>query len=378
MGLKAEQAGKLIATSVVVGTIAHIGSSVDVHSHQMESPIENEKHQEENHATFGDKGKQVYELQAYLLAFGYYKGQHDGVFGLLTKNAVREYQTFNKLIVDGVAGANTYNHMRVSDQTVLKTVDKTIEEQPIIITEENDPSTAIINDKQSETLLKGEEILATDILLRIGDKGSDVKLLQTKLQDLGYYSGIDGIYGNATKQAVIKYQTAHQLQVDGIAGPETIGHLQSEEEKIQYEHFIKTAAYDEATSSEEPSVQKGGDTGTSSVVSHAEKLLGSPYQWGGTSPSGFDCSGFLQYVFKQDGVNIPRTVQDIWNAASSVENREIGDIVFFTTYRSGPSHAGIYLGNGQFIHSGSSTGVTISKLNESYWSSRYIGTKRIQ
>ncbi|MGP4078092.1 LysM peptidoglycan-binding domain-containing protein [Halobacillus sp. K22] len=121
---------------------------------------------------------------------------------------------------------------------------------------------------------------------------------------------------------------------------------------------------------------------STSLIKEAEKYLGTPYQWGGESPTGFDCSGFLQYVFAKEGIRIPRTVASIY-AHSSLEtvshsNRRPADIVFFETYKPGASHAGIYLGNNQFIHSGSTYGISIASLTSNYWSSRYIETKRIK
>jgi peptidoglycan DL-endopeptidase LytE len=112
-----------------------------------------------------------------------------------------------------------------------------------------------------------------------------------------------------------------------------------------------------------------------SLVSESKKYIDSPYVWGGTSPSGFDCSGFLNFVYAKVGVSLPRTVATIWRETLTVSNPNVGDIVFFETYTSGPSHAGIYLGNNKFIHAGSSTGVTISDLNSSYWKNRYLGAK---
>ncbi|MGP4067406.1 LysM peptidoglycan-binding domain-containing protein [Halobacillus sp. B29] len=120
---------------------------------------------------------------------------------------------------------------------------------------------------------------------------------------------------------------------------------------------------------------------STNLIKEAKKYLGTPYQWGGESPSGFDCSGFLQYVFAKEGIRIPRTVASIYTHSSlesvSHSNRQPGDIVFFETYKPGASHAGIYLGNNQFIHSGSTYGISIATLTSNYWSSRYIETKRI-
>lgn len=112
------------------------------------------------------------------------------------------------------------------------------------------------------------------------------------------------------------------------------------------------------------------------IIAEGKKYIGTPYVWGGSTPQGFDCSGFLSYVFARNGKSLPRTVETIWNAGQPVSTLQKGDLVFFETYKTGPSHAGIYLGNRQFLHAGSSTGVTISSLDNSYWSPRYLGAKR--
>jgi peptidoglycan DL-endopeptidase LytE len=111
------------------------------------------------------------------------------------------------------------------------------------------------------------------------------------------------------------------------------------------------------------------------LVTEAKKYIGVPYVWAGSTPSGFDCSGYLNYVYSKVGISIPRTVASIWDATKSVSSPRVGDLVFFETYKPGPSHAGIYLGDGKFIHAGSSRGVEISDMNNSYWKPRYLGAK---
>lgn len=112
------------------------------------------------------------------------------------------------------------------------------------------------------------------------------------------------------------------------------------------------------------------------LITEAKKYIGVPYVWGGSTPNGFDCSGFLNYVYNKVGVSIPRTVATIWNATTPVSSPSVGDIVYYET-TTGPSHAGIYLGDNKFIHAGSSTGVAITDMNNSYWKPRYLGAKAV-
>ncbi|KGP74233.1 C40 family peptidase [Pontibacillus yanchengensis] len=114
------------------------------------------------------------------------------------------------------------------------------------------------------------------------------------------------------------------------------------------------------------------------LVATAKQYIGVPYQWGGESPDGFDCSGFLQFVFQKQGISIPRTISTIYPAGTEIHTPQRGDLVFFETYKEGPSHAGIYLGDDRFIHASSSQGVTISSMNNVYWEPRYIGAKKYE
>ena len=121
-------------------------------------------------------------------------------------------------------------------------------------------------------------------------------------------------------------------------------------------------------------------TSASSVVSEAQKYKGVPYAYGGTSSSGFDCSGFTQKAFSDAGISISRTTGGQYNSGTPVDKGSLqaGDLVFFNTSGGGVSHAGIYIGSSNFIHSSSSQGVMISSINDPhYWGSRYIGARRV-
>ena len=117
------------------------------------------------------------------------------------------------------------------------------------------------------------------------------------------------------------------------------------------------------------------------IVATAKQYMGAPYVYGGMSPSGFDCSGFVNYVYKLCGYSMSRVASSIYNNNGTyVEkaNLQLGDLVFFASNSSSIGHVGIYIGNGQFIHSSSGAGcVVISDLSSSYYLKNYVGAKRI-
>ncbi|WP_235838672.1 C40 family peptidase [Desulfosporosinus metallidurans] len=125
------------------------------------------------------------------------------------------------------------------------------------------------------------------------------------------------------------------------------------------------------------SKQQVSRSNSSDLADHALSLVGVPYVFGGASRSGFDCSGYTQYVFKGSGTYLPRTASEQFNVGSSVKRDQLqsGDLVFFTTYAPGASHVGIYIGGGRFVHA-SNSGVQVTSLSESYYASRYIGARR--
>lgn len=126
-----------------------------------------------------------------------------------------------------------------------------------------------------------------------------------------------------------------------------------------------------------PPAQSASGT-AKNIVSQAMALQGIPYVWGGSTTSGFDCSGFLYYVYNKAGVKIPRTNTVGYDARSyEVSKPQVGDLVFFkNTYQAGISHAGIYIGDNKFIHAGGDR-VQVTSLSDSYWKKHFDSYKRL-
>ena len=193
---------------------------------------------------------------------------------------------------------------------------------------------------------------------RVGDQGEEIAEIQGQLVTLGYDVMADGAFGPATVEAVKDFQKSCGIKADGLIGP---------------------ATYSALLGKDMPDITSGMNYIAGRIIASSMDYLGVPYVFGGTSPYGFDCSGYVQYVFANAGISLPRTADVQFEVGTPVSTTELipGDLVFFSTYTYGASHVGIYVGDGNFIHASSSNGVTISSLGQAYYSSRYIGARRI-
>jgi len=121
-----------------------------------------------------------------------------------------------------------------------------------------------------------------------------------------------------------------------------------------------------------------GTSRTEAIIGYAKSFIGVPYRYGGQSPKGFDCSGYVQYVFGNFGIDLPRTADEQFSWGRSINDQAAkpGDIVAFRTGKV-ITHTGIYLGGGRFISSTSSHGVMISSVDGPYWADHFFGYSRI-
>jgi cell wall-associated NlpC family hydrolase len=238
----------------------------------------------------------------------------DGVFGPQTRRAVRGFQKRHGLLVDGIVGPQTRKAL----------FDRAPAEQRFI---------------RAWWVVPVQRALGVPA---------------------------DGLYGPVSRGAVRAYQKRNGLIVDGVVGPQTLGAL----------GIRRASGGGEGGGGGKASAPRPPSRGAR-VASIAARYLGIPYRWGGSSPStGFDCSGFVMYLYRQVGVSLPHNaaMQYRHGRAVSWGSLRRGDIVFF----NGLGHNGIYLGGGRFIHSPNSGDVVkISRLSEGWYSSRYVGARRV-
>ncbi|WP_088224651.1 C40 family peptidase [Desulfosporosinus sp. FKB] len=199
-----------------------------------------------------------------------------------------------------------------------------------------------------------------------------------------------------------KAQSQQSVQVALAKQQQILSQLSSEEKATltqsvnakakvnRIQQLIQQQEIEAANAARDPGAIGQGDTGGVSgtvtvsggakqIISYASQFMGIPYVWGGTSPSpGFDCSGYVQYVYRHFGISLSRTSEGQFTNGVAVSRSDLrpGDLVFFHTYASDASHVGIYVGNNTMLNS-SNGGVSYDDMTNSYWSVRYLGARRV-
>jgi cell wall-associated NlpC family hydrolase len=199
--------------------------------------------------------------------------------------------------------------------------------------------------------------------LESGMKDDSVLNLQKELKTLGFFNADPtGYFGDVTYSAVIQFQKKYGLEPDGIAGSQTLGKIEA------------------LTDRKIPASR--GKSVSISIVDFAKRLVGVDYVWGGTSPKGFDCSGFVKYVFANFGVTLNRVSAEQAKQGSKVKKSDLipGDIVFFDTNggHNRINHVGMYIGGGRFIQASSEySNVVISDMTEGFYANTYMTARRV-
>ncbi|QHW32002.1 C40 family peptidase [Paenibacillus rhizovicinus] len=212
----------------------------------------------------------------------------------------------------------------------------------------------ILSGPAGAVLLPGAgQAQAASAVLSVGVTGGAVTQLQSNLLSLGFfdYPSATGYYGSYTQAAVSEFQSSYALPVTGQADAITA-------------EAVRRAVLKQ------------------SLVQDTYSYIGIPYIWGGATPSpGFDCSGFIYYMYSKFGVPQTRTTTvNLFKQGYTVYKSMLrpGDLVFFRIAGgTDVDHVGIYAGNGAFISATSSKGIYVQQLDNSYWGPRYAGARRI-
>jgi cell wall-associated NlpC family hydrolase len=259
----------------------------------------------------GSRGRAVAKVQRAL------RIEADGIFGPKTRAAVKRFQRRHGLLVDGIVGPQT--------------------------------RAALFRADSVEKFIRAWWVAPVQRALGVP---------------------ADGLYGPVSRAAVRAFQKKHGLVVDGIVGPQTLGAL-----GISRRSAPAEPAPAEAKPKAKPKAPQASARGTR-VATIAQRYLGVAYRYGGESPrTGFDCSGFVQYVFSRVGVSLPRVVSAQWRVGRRVSRSALrpGDIVFF----NGLGHDGIYIGGNRFVHSPSSGDVVKISTITGYYADRWVGGRRV-
>jgi peptidoglycan DL-endopeptidase CwlO len=225
--------------------------------------------------------------------------------------------------------------------------------------------------KSNATMIDQMRTLQTSITKEKQDSQNKLKSIEQKQKELATLKETKRIFRKQREAQIdelVNQITAKQEDARQLAAQIAFEKQEAENAKM---HPIA----DDSTPMPSGITYKGS---AGDIISYASQFRGVPYAWGGTTPSGFDCSGFTQYVFAKEGISLGRTARAQFEEGQSISLSDLkpGDLVFFSTYAPGASHVGIYLGYDMMINA-EDNGVSISNIQNSYWGPRCIGARRI-
>ena len=289
----------------------------------------------------------------------------------------------------------------------------------------SEPMDGIATGELQEHLFSAE---AKPYEIKLGDSGTDVESMQSRLNELGYYSDkINGYFGVATEDALRAFQTKNQITQDSVFNVEDRDLLYSPQARPKIDPTPTPSPKPTPKPTKKPSATKKPSSGTSGgtntnapdvpnpeapaneappateapvsedvsysasyspdgLISVASAMLGKPYSWSEESPAkGFDCSGLVYFSLRTCGVSTRRysaagfSSVGKWTEITSISDLQKGDLVFFKNDTStNVSHTGIYAGGGSFIHASSSSGKVItSSISTAYWTRNFVNGRRV-
>lgn len=193
-------------------------------------------------------------------------------------------------------------------------------------------------------------VKAESRIFEMGDTEERIAQIQKEMTLIGYPVTISGVLDYPTLEKIMDFQYRYGLVVEGRLNLET--------QALLHQKYLEQMRLN--------------------TLVTAKKHLGVPYVWGGTTPKGFDCSGFTQYVYKEQGINLPRVAADQSRVGTTVSLNQIkaGDLLFFSMKGKEIDHVGIYSGIGTFIHSSIGVGVAVMPLSQ-HWKAYVVKIQRL-